>query len=326
MPRIPFLPRPEGDVVGYVRERGLGQRGNPFLGYQQGLDTVEWCYESRSYRALTLDFRVQTTDRELGAYLDEIFSELATHGQSARSVRKTNWYSVLTPTSGLLDGYAVSYNGQRLVTTDHPAHALRTMLAHLNAVAVEHGDGMLLLHAAAVTLGRRAVVLSAPSGSGKSTLAAGLVRSGAGYLSDEIAAIDEGLVVHAFPKSLSVDPGAWAVLPELEPAVPAGIVPYLTEQWQVVPESIRPGAAVKRGCVAAVVIPSYSDGAELSLQRLAPIDTLMLLVDQTLGFKRAPQHHLDLLAVLVTNTPCYRLVHGNLGEAVAAVADLLGQD
>ena len=78
----------------------------------------------------------------------------------------------------------------------------------------------MLVHAGAVEWDGHAALFPAPMESGKTTLVAGLVRAGARYLSDEAAAIDpETLLVHPFPKSLTIGAGSWEVLADLAPAV-----------------------------------------------------------------------------------------------------------
>ncbi len=91
------------------------------------------------------------------------------------------------------------------------------------------------------------MLLVAPEDHGKTTLTAALVRDGFGYLSDEVAAIDpDSLVVRAYPKSLSLDPGSWAVHAALAPKVPVSVSAFATSQWQIPAEDIRPGSASRR--------------------------------------------------------------------------------
>jgi hypothetical protein len=52
------------------------------------------------------------------------------------------------------------------------------------------GRGQVPFHACGVAIGGSAVLICGPSGAGKSTLAAGLVQHGAGFIADDLCAID----------------------------------------------------------------------------------------------------------------------------------------
>jgi hypothetical protein len=68
-----------------------------------------------------------------------------------------------------------------------------------------------------VEIGGRAVVMSGPSGRGKSTLTLGLLREGAGWLTDELALIAaDAPTVLPFPRGLHVRPDTLELLPELD--------------------------------------------------------------------------------------------------------------
>jgi hypothetical protein len=79
--------------------------------------------------------------------------------------------------------------------------------ADLERLAAEHSAGLATVHAGAVGIDGRALVLPGASCAGKSTLVDALLRAGATYLSDEVAAIDETLAVHAFPRPIRLRAG-----------------------------------------------------------------------------------------------------------------------
>lgn len=63
-----------------------------------------------------------------------------------------------------------------------------------------------VIHAGAVVVGQRIVIISGPSGSGKSTLVAALVDDGARFLTDEAVEIGpDGLVADALPRPIHLN-------------------------------------------------------------------------------------------------------------------------
>ena len=76
--------------------------------------------------------------------------------------------------------------------------------------------GLEPLHAAAVDLDGRAVLLSGTSGAGKSSVLLHLLARGARFLADDVSALearDDAVVVHPAPRLASVDTAALARLP-----------------------------------------------------------------------------------------------------------------
>ncbi len=115
-----------------------------------------------------------------------------------------------------------------------------------------------LLHAGAVSDGRRGLLLVGPSGAGKTTLVLELIKRGLHFLSDETAALAQGWV-HPFLRSIRVrrrhpqprqnttTSGLWATSPrwvdveavggQIGEAVPVGAVVLLTGKARSFPQS-----------------------------------------------------------------------------------------
>ena len=170
------------------------------------------------------------------------------------------------------------------------------------------------MHAAGAVRDGVAVLLPAPMEHGKTTTVAGLLRAGYDYLTDEVVAVEpSSLLVHAFPKPLSLDRGSWPVLPELEPPV------RLTEdQWQV-PASALGAATSPPVRAGLVIVPGYRPGAATELVPLSRPEALVLLAESCFDFRTRPERDLPVLGRLLAGTSCFRLQIGDLDEAVALV-------
>jgi hypothetical protein len=131
--------------------------------------------------------------------------------------------------------------------------------------------GDLPLHAAAVDVGGRAVLLAAPSGAGKTTLAAALSAAGRRLLAEDLCCVrvrDGGAELLPGPALLRVraDMAATAPLPRSRRAAPDDDRVHLALE----------GAARGSGApvpIAAVVLLHACDG-RVTMRRLSPADAL----------------------------------------------------
>ncbi len=135
------------------------------------------------------------------------------------------------------------------------AHAVDQTIRSTIAV---HAPGLVFIHAGAVAVDGRVIVLPGTSMAGKTTLVAALVRAGAQYLSDEYAVFDADGLVHPFARRLSVrGPTGRREVPVAEYGgttvtgpLPAGTVAAVTYRadasWQV-------HAADQGACAGALI-------------------------------------------------------------------------
>ncbi len=270
-----------------------------------------------AFAALDYRFEVASADDDLIARVAEVYRDLRADGDD--SDEPTSRYELVP---GNQEGMRrLLCDGEPVVGDVSPSQVLGYLIWHVNAQATTRRQmpDHVLLHAAAATRSGRAVVLAAPMESGKTTTVSGLVRAGWGYLTDEAAAVRlDDLHVEPWHKSLAVDDGSWAVLPELAEHDAGG----MPSQWQV-PVSRIPGAQLAdRTPIGWVVLPRYVEGASTSLEAVSPATALVELAASTFQFRDAPVRHLDALADLVRAVGCYRLTIGSLHDAVETLTRL----
>jgi hypothetical protein len=272
------------------------------------------------YQALAHRFQVDSPDPELRRHLETLFEGLrcpdpAPAGAAVR-------YRLDEEPQGW---YTLRRDEELLVNSDRPGLVLAHLLWQLNRSAVGATTDRIVLHAAAAASGGDGVLLPAPQESGKATLVAGLVRRGFQYLSDEAVAIDPlTLEMQPYAKPLSLDPGSWALLPDLEPAVDPRLRPWLGDQWQVAPTSIRPDAVAAPTPARLVVLPRYDKGAETTIESVSGGRALLELAQCTFEWQQHGARALYTLAALLRKADCYRLVVGDLEDACDLVIDALG--
>lgn len=286
------------------------------------LDAADWPFRTPAIHALGWHFGVRTDSPPLGELIDSLLVEM--RGELSE---RHHWYSLLVRPRGSYLRHRLYRDGHRLLDTTDGARALRYLLWDVNQRLFTSTPDKLLIHAAVVEHGGHALVLTAPSESGKTTLTAGLVGRGLGYLTDEAAAIDpETLLVHPFPKALSIDHGAQRVLSHLRPRAEPAVRGYLEGQWQVPPSAIRPGAVSGPVPPRWIIVPRYVRDGETRLVPMTRAQTLAALMEQGLNLQVHGKVGFEVLGEVVRHARCAHLVMGDLPSACDAVMAMLEED
>lgn len=220
--------------------------------------------------------------------------------------------------------FDVRKNGTPEVQGVELAIAVQELMWHLTHDAIANLGSGVGLHAGVVAgVDGRAVLLPAPSGSGKTTLTAALVAAGWDYLSDELALVEpETAAVRPFARPLCLARDAVELFAGLGDRLTPKLDSRRCDKLQVRPEDLRPGASRLPGqaCpVRAVVLPLYEPAAPTRVEPLRRVETLLALLPN--AFDLDPGR-LEVLAELCRSAPGYRLVSGDLDEAVAEVSRL----
>lgn len=225
-------------------------------------------------------------------------------------------------------GFAVHTAREPVVQVDGPRAIVPVVKGLFWQAALAAHAHLLNIHGGVVGDGRACLLLPGAAGSGKSTLTAGLVAAGYAYFSDEIALLEApSLTVRAVPLALCVKDTGWDVVGELFPRL-ATLEHHLRGDGKTV-KYLPPTDGLRRPpaevCydVAGLVFPTYTAGAATDLAPLAKLDALQALFDQCVHVPGALTAE-DVAGVVrwIEARPCYRLRHGSLSSAVAAIRDL----
>lgn len=198
---------------------------------------------------------------------------------------------------------------------------------HVVMAAYRARDNLAVLHAAAVQLGGRCLLLPGVGGSGKSTLAAALVLRGCTFLGDDVLPLDgsDGQVV-PMPLALNLKPGGVAALGQVIEA-PAMLNVHASQGapicYWVPPATQLPRC--ERAAVDVVVFPHYSPGARTTLRAVTAAAAVESLI-------RSSPHGIDpeasrLAALIhwVAGRPSFELRFSKLSDAVELLEHLLRQ-
>ncbi len=188
--------------------------------------------------------------------------------------------------------------------------------------------GRFSLHAGCVAREGRGVLLAGTSGSGKSTLTAAMVADGWDYLTDDmvfLAAPAGRIVAWGLSDEIDCSDDTAAMFAELRHLVGKPTLAGRGKHRVDVEETfgVLP-VPVCRPC--ALVLPTISGERRSTLRAIPAARALRELVPNVLLTQRAAsQAHLDMLAELVREVPCYELTAGtDLSFASRSLQEILG--
>lgn len=184
----------------------------------------------------------------------------------------------------------------------------------------------LLLHAAVVERGGRALLLPAAPGHGKTTLCAALAHRGWRLLSDEFGLLRPGTPrMVPVPRPMPLKNESIAVLRRFAPEAVLG--PEIPNTRKGTIAHVRPPAsavlrAAEEALPAWLVFPRWVAGAPLSLIAVPRAEAFMQLASNAFNYELHGAPAFETLREVVGGSRCYRLVYSDLESAVAALSSL----
>jgi hypothetical protein len=173
--------------------------------------------------------------------------------------------------------------------------------------------GSFSMHAAGFSKGGKAILIPGTSGAGKSTLAITLLRGGFGYLSDDMVFLRrsaDGLEVLGFPEDVDVSDSTINFFSELDflRSLPKA---FAWGKSQVRADEVYRAETVLAARPGAIVFPKISAKDRSDIRPMDADEALLEMVSNVLLTEgHSCQSHLDILAELVRQAPCYRLATG----------------
>lgn len=244
-----------------------------------------------------------------------------------RVVRPRNWRRWLRPQVLFL------VDGQQPFKPLPLAQAYPMFEWGMNWCVSNHAHNYLVLHAAVLERGGRALLLPAPPGSGKSTLCAALAHAGWRLLSDELALVRlaDGMIV-PLPRPISLKNQSIALL---HAALPGAVfsAPVSDTSKGTVAHLRAPADSVARQLEPAlpawIVFPRYVSsisatdiGAGGGLQAVAKADAHMRVAGNAFNYALLAADGFDAVAALVDRTTCHDFCYTSLDQAMGTLDDL----
>ena len=158
-----------------------------------------------SYSALGYHFEIGQLHESVAQEILRVLRPL-----SRRDVSPSSVFDIRRQPSGHLE-FAI--DGVIQLATKNEAVITHLVVAALTAGAIRSRSDHLVLHAGAVVLNGRTILISGQSGAGKSTLTVALINAGGQYLSDEAVVLDrDGKVVEALGRCPQLDRHSRSIL------------------------------------------------------------------------------------------------------------------
>ena len=185
----------------------------------------------------------------------------------------------------------------------------------------------LLLHAASVEKGGRALILTGESGAGKSTLAAMLGERGWRLMGDEFALLDvEDGRLRAFPRAVSLKNGAIRVMesevgaerfgPRLE-GTPKGAIRHLR------PNAAALAAMAEPADPALILFPRFGEAA--AARPVGQAEVFMRLTQASTNYVTLGAAGFEALTRLIAHCPAVAIDYPDAATAIATVEALWEQ-
>ncbi len=220
------------------------------------------------------------------------------------------------------------FDGRAVFEPLPAAHAFALLEWSMNWCISSHAHQYLIVHAAVLAHGDRALILPAPPGSGKSTLCAALTHSGWRLLSDELTLIDmrDGRI-WPLCRPVSLKNASIPVIRQFAPQAVFGEVTRDTTKGDVIHMAVPPDhlRQVQQPARARwIVYPRYVSGADTQLQPRPRAGAVVDLARNAFNYHFQGKAGFDLLCDVVEGCDCFDFRYSRLPEAMAAFNALAG--
>jgi hypothetical protein len=202
------------------------------------------------------------------------------------------------------DGLCSILQGETKVVSDvDPRVALGVLDSKIRAAVSTGATERVFIHAGAVAVADRAIVIPGRSFSGKTTLVRALIEAGASYFSDEYAVLDADGRVHPYPKPLSIRENGSRVATSEVPA-----------------HSLGAGIGDTAVTVGLVVLTSFEPGATWAPSEGTPSDAALAMFEHAVAARLDPKRVMGAVSKAAAEA---QLLEGQRGEASETAAALL---
>lgn len=203
------------------------------------------------------------------------------------------------------EGFDVLINDQPVATVGTLHDAVLAAVKALDHAIVHRMKTFRAVHAGAVLIDGRALLLPGSSHAGKSSLVAELLRRGAACFSDEYALIDEAGRIHSYPRPLLLRNGR-------------------PQQSLVLPEDLNATFAVGAAPVGWILALDYVPAGAWEVRQIAQGEAVMVLLRNTPHEMAKAPDMVDFFRRTASEAACYAGQRCDVADAATLIFKLLG--
>jgi hypothetical protein len=201
-------------------------------------------------------------------------------------------------------GFDIIVDNQRPVEAATIAEAALAAVKALDDALVRKLRSLRAVHAGAVVLDGRALMIPGSSHAGKSSLVAELLQCGAAHLSDEYALVDGDGRIHAYPRPLLLRDGG-------------------PMQKMVLPEEMNASFAMEPAAVGWILAVDYGPEANWDIHPISQGEAVMLLLRNTPHEMGQSPELIDLFTRCAAGAKCFAGSRGDVVDAAQRVLELV---
>jgi hypothetical protein len=174
-----------------------------------------------------------------------------------------------------------------------------------------------VLHAAALEMGGKGVILCGQSGSSKSSLAAWLVANGFCYLTDEVIACSlNGEDINGFTRSLVLKRGSAFIWQRWLRDVNAdGFLGFSDGSAWIDPSLLNADGISLQAKPHLLIFPHYAPSTTFCAEKLSTAETLFHLLQNLVNARNFPDHGLEATSCLARRVKAFSLTYSDIESA-----------
>jgi len=201
-------------------------------------------------------------------------------------------------------GFDILVDQARVSSAETISDAALAAVKALDDALVRKLSSLRAVHAGAVVLNGRALLIPGSTHAGKSSLVAELLRRGAAHLSDEYALIDEFGHVHAYPRPLLLRNGS-------------------PKQTLVLPADLNASFMKESVPVGWILAVDYDPEAAWDIRKISLGEAVMLLLRNTPHEMSKSPEMIEFFTRAVSDAACYAGTRGDVADAASRLLDLV---